>query len=143
MERSLVHPHRRPLQLFNGFNAFSFASLMTIVIFVVLVMFMTAPTPHAAVGADVPRVRHPVPMPGALREDAMKVTITRDGMIFFGSDQASPENLSTKIQEHLKDRGVERNVYIVADMRARWSDVAPVVDGIRSTGIARITFLVR
>jgi biopolymer transport protein ExbD len=46
------------------------------------------------------------------------------------------------IAEHLKDRGVERKVYIVADMRAKWGAVKIVLDGVRSAGILRVAFLV-
>lgn len=80
-------------------------------------------------------------MPGALREDAMKVTITRDGKVYFGSDQVNITNLPVKIQDRLKDREVERRVYVVADMRARWGAVKQVLDAIRSAGIIRVAFL--
>jgi biopolymer transport protein ExbD len=50
--------------------------------------------------------------------------------------------LQQKIVEHLKDRGVERKVYIVADSRAKWGAVKVVLDGVRSAGILRVAFLV-
>jgi biopolymer transport protein ExbD len=81
-------------------------------------------------------------MAGAGREDAMLITVTRDGRAYFGSDQIDPVSLATKIQDRLKDREVERKVYIVADMRARWSTVKIVLDGVRSAGIIRVAFLV-
>jgi biopolymer transport protein ExbD len=88
-------------------------------VLVVLLAFMTEPTPiHHGVSADLPKVLHPVSMPGANREDAMKITILRDGKVYFGSDQTNLADLPTKIQKRLKDREVERKVYVVADMRA-------------------------
>lgn len=50
--------------------------------------------------------------------------------------------LSEKIAGRLKDRGMERMVYIHADMRAHWSGLKTVLDGVRSAGILRVAFLV-
>ncbi|MGD1081263.1 MAG: biopolymer transporter ExbD [Candidatus Sulfotelmatobacter sp.] len=128
-------------RLFSDFNTLQFASVMAMVVFVILLVFMTIPTHHHGVSADLPEVSHPIPMPGALREDAMLVTITRDGKAFFGSEQINVINLPTKVQDCLKDRGVERKVYVVADMRARWGTVKDVLDGVRAGGIIRVAFL--
>lgn len=50
--------------------------------------------------------------------------------------------LSEKIAGRLKDRGVERKVYIHADMRAHWSGLKTVLDAVRSAGVLRVAFLV-
>ena len=72
----------------------------------------------------------------------MLVTITRDGKAYLGPDQVNVINLPAKIHDRLKDRDVERKVYVKADMRVRWGTVALVLDGIRSAGIIRVAFLV-
>jgi biopolymer transport protein ExbD len=128
-------------RLFSDFNTLQFASVMAMVVFVVLLVFMTIPTDHHGVSADLPKELHSVSMPGADREDAMRITVMRDGKIYFGSEQVYFGNLQAKIRERLKDRDVERKVYVVADMRARWSSVEMVLDGVRSAGIVRVAFL--
>ena len=134
-------PFRSP-KLFSDFNTLQFASVMGMVVFVLLLVFMTI-SPHGhGISADLPKVLHPVSMPGALREDVMKVTILRDGQVYFGTDRVSAAALQQKIMEHLKDRGGERRVYIVADSRAKWGAVKVVLDGVRSAGILRVAFLV-
>jgi biopolymer transport protein TolR len=115
---------------------------MAMVVFIILLVFMTLPTPHHGVSVDLPKVSHPISMPGALREDVMKVTILRDGKVYFGSDQIDVINLPAKVQDRLKDGGVERKVYVVADTRAQWGTVKAVLDQVRSAGIIRIAFLV-
>jgi biopolymer transport protein ExbD len=137
----LLRKHRSR-DLFRDFNTLQFASVMALVVFVLLVAFMTQTTPHYGTAVDLPKVRHAVSMPGALREDVIKVSVTRDGRVYFGVDQVDPVRLPQKIAERLKDRDVERKVYVVADMRARWGSIKPVVDGIRSSGILRVAFLV-
>jgi biopolymer transport protein TolR len=145
MERgqdSMRHKSFRSPKLFSDFNTLQFASVMGMVVFVVLLVFMMIPTHGYGVSADLPKVLHPVSMPGALREDVMKVTILRDGQVYFGTDRVDSTALQQKITERLNDRDMERKVYIVADMRARWGTVKSVLDCVRSAGILRVAFLV-
>ena len=132
----------RSPKLFSDFNTLQFASVMGMVVFVLLLVFMTIPSHHGGVSADLPKVLHPVSMPGALSEDVMKVAILRNGQVYFGTDRVDAAALRQKIAEHLNDRGVERKVYIVADSRAKWGAVKVVLDGVRSAGILRVAFLV-
>jgi biopolymer transport protein ExbD len=137
----MLRKSRTSPRLFSDFNTLQFATVMAMVVFVMLLVFMTIPTDHHGVSADLPKVLHPISMRGAMREDAMKVTITRDGKVYFDTDRVDPIHLSEKIADHLKDRGVERKVYIIADMRARWSTVKIVLEGVGSAGIIRVAFL--
>jgi biopolymer transport protein ExbD len=101
-----------------------------------------SPPPHHHGGSvDLPKVLHPVAMRGADREDAMKVTITRDGKVYFDTEQIRFGDLPAKIQDRLKGE-VEHKVYVIADMRARWGGVRLALDGVRAAGIIRVAFLV-
>lgn len=131
-----------PSKFFTGCNLFSFATVMTVVLLVPLLIFMMQEPWHHGTFADLPRVSRPVSMPGALCEDAMMVTITRDGRAYLGSDAIYPDTLPEMIIKRVTDRGVERKVYITADARAHWGSVKPVLDGVRSAGILRVAFLV-
>jgi len=133
---------RTPPTLFRDFNTFQFAGVMGVVIFVVLLLFMTNSSGyHYGSSVNLPKVFHPVSMPSANREDAMIVNVTRDGKVYFGVEQVRPAELPQKIADRLKDRSVERKIYIKADMRARWGTVKPVLDGVRAAGILRVAFL--
>jgi len=132
---------RRSAKLFSDFNSLQFSSVMAIVVFVVLVPSMTYTRPHGGVAIDLPKVSQPASMPSANRKDAMLVTLTRDGQVWFGTDPVYDDSLPDKIIERLKDHGVERKVYIKADMRARWGGMKEVLDGVRSAGIIRVAFL--
>lgn len=139
--RAMLRKHRTSPKLFSDFNTLQFASVMGMVVFVLLLMFMTIPVDHHGVGVDLPKVLHPVAMRGADREDAIKISIMRDGKVYLGTEQIWLPDLPAKIQDRLKDREVERKVYVVADMRARWGRVKLALDGVRSAGIVRVAFL--
>jgi biopolymer transport protein TolR len=134
--------HKSP-KLFADINTLQFASVMGIVVFVLLLVLMTDTSSyHHGASVDLPKVLRPVSMPNALREDVMRVSVTRDGKVYFGSDHVDAATLQQKIAERLKDQSIERKVYVSADMRARWGTVKLVLDSIRSAGILRIAFLV-
>ena len=121
----MLHKLRKSPKLFSDFNTLQFASVMAMVVFVLLLVFMTQTSPHHGVSADLPKVWHPVAMPSALREDVMKVSIMRDGAVYFDVDRIDPAYLPEKIADRQKDRGIERKIYIVADRRASWGSVNP------------------
>ena len=64
-----------------------FASILVVLVFTVWVFQGMSYHPHHGISVDLPKVLHPVAMRNALREDAMKVTILRDGKVYFGNEQ--------------------------------------------------------
>lgn len=138
----MLRSWRKTAKLFSDFNTLQFACVMSLVLFVMLIVFLTLPTRFHSTYPDLPKVFHPVSMPSAARENAMRVSITRDGKVYFGVEQVMPASLPGKIVDRLKDPEVEWKVYIVADARARWGSIKPVVDSVRAAGIRRIAFLV-
>ncbi len=132
---------RRSLKLCSDFNKLQFASVMAIVVFVILLIFMTIPAPYGGTSVDLPKVLYPVSMRGADREDAMTVNITRDGKVYFGSEQMSVAKTSQEIKDRLKNPEIEHKVYVVADARARWGTVKLVLQGVHDAGILRVAFL--
>ena len=74
----------------------------------------------------------------------MEVAITRDGSVYFDGLPVPADMLPERIQVRMTHYAVDWNwrVYIKADGRARWRTVKPVLDGVRTAGIHRVTFLV-
>ena len=62
----------------------------------------------------------------------MKVIIMRHSQVSFGNEQIILANLPEKIADRLKDPDVERKVYVVADMRARWGTIKLLLGAIRA-----------
>jgi len=115
---------------------------MAVVLLTLLIIEMVAfPTPYHHGGMDLPKVNHPVGMWAANREDAIIVSVIRDGKVFFGNERVEPEQLPSMIKERLA-QDAERKVYIKADARVRFGRVSQVLDAIRSAGVLRIAFFV-
>jgi biopolymer transport protein ExbD len=89
---------------------------------------------------DLFGARHSTRMPGAGREDVMRIDLTRDGRVFFRSVQVTREDLPDVIRKGLHE-GAERKVYLAVDARTRYSDVPPILDEIRLAGVDNVAFL--
>jgi biopolymer transport protein TolR len=98
---------------------------------VLLIMFMCYPGAfHGDSPVDLPKARSATLQPGAVREDAIRIAVTRNGRRFFGSDKAEPDELPNLIRTAMR-AGSERKVYLLADGRVRNEDVEIVVDQIQ------------
>ena len=79
-------------------------------------------------------------MPAALRDDAMKVMVTRDGTFYFGNTRVAGEDLARQIRQRLQS-GAQRKVFFIVDQRAQFEDLAIALDEVRQAGIWDIAFL--
>jgi biopolymer transport protein TolR len=108
---------------------------MVDVMLVLLIIFMVVtPMLQKGVSVDMAPVNNPEQMPDADKEDALLVSVTRDGHVFFGTDEISIDNLTTKVKDRIANRP-DKRVYVKADMRAHFGNVVQVVDGVRSAGV--------
>ena len=106
------------------------------VVLVLLIIFMVVtPMLQKGVSVDMAKVNNPEQMPDADKEDALLVSITRDGKVYFGTDQIQDiDNLTTKVKDRLANKQ-DKRVYVKADMRARFGSVVKVVDSVRAAGV--------
>ncbi len=95
---------------------------------------------RSSAAVDLAKVRSPMPMRKALREDALTISVAKDGSIFFDSEKVKPEQLPALIQQGVKN-GAERKVYIEADARTKIGNVSEVLDSVRASGIENVAFL--
>jgi biopolymer transport protein TolR len=108
---------------------------MVDVMLVLLIIFMVVtPMLQKGISVDMAKVNNPEQMPDADKEDALLVSITRDGKVYFGSEQITVDNLTTKVKDRLANKP-DKRVYVKADMRARFGNVVQVVDSVRAAGV--------
>jgi biopolymer transport protein ExbD len=114
---------------------------MVDVMLVLLIIFMVI-TPMLQKGTSVNMVKtdNPTAMPDADKEDALPVSITHDGKLYFGSDQVSAEKLTDLVKDKLANR-TDKRVFVKADARAQYGVVTDVVDNVRSAGVDELGLL--
>jgi biopolymer transport protein ExbD len=77
-------------------------------------------------------------VPGADNEDALIVTATENGKLYFGIDPITPDSLAEKLKGRTSR---SRTLYIKADARAPYACVVKVLDAARTAGVAAVTLL--
>ena len=108
---------------------------------VLLIIYMTAmPTHGHGMALDFPIVKHSVSQPAALREDVMRLTVTRDGKFYFRNTAVALADLVPLITA-ATGRGAEGTIYLAADQRAKNSYVEAAIDQIQKAGITKVTIL--
>lgn len=118
-------------------DASGIASVFTVLLFILMAPGYVVVDRSSAV--DLVRAQHIRPLLGARREDAMSVSLARDGRLYFNDLRIVYADLPEQIREGLR-RGAEKRVYILVDERARYADVRRVLYELRLAGIERISF---
>lgn len=110
---------------------------MVDVMLVLLIIFMVI-TPMLSKGQNVDLVKthNPVKMQEADKEDAILVSVTRDGRIFIspGNMMISLDKLADKVKDLQTNRS-DKTVYLRGDARAKFEVVEDVIDTLRTVQV--------
>ena len=111
---------------------------MVDVMLVLLIIFMViTPMLQKDVSVDLAKTNNPTAMPDEDKEDALVVSIQRDGKVFFGADPTAADQLTNKIKDRIANK-VDKRVYVRADARAKYGAVVEVVDNVRAAGVDQL-----
>ncbi len=114
---------------------------MVDVMLVLLIIFMVVtPMLNNKVNVDLARTMSAVPLPDADKDDAVKVSIVRDGKVYLGANQISLADLGPKAQALLENKP-NKTVFIRSDSRARYGVVMDAIDNLRTAGVDEVAFL--
>ena len=118
---------------------------MVDVMLVLLIIFMViTPMLNDKVNVDLPKVSAAVIMENASKDDAISVSVTRDGYTFLGGDKVALGDLGGKIADleaKKTNPGDDKSVYLRADERANYGKVMDTIDGIRTAGVSQVNLL--
>lgn len=114
---------------------------MVDVMLVMLIIFMVI-TPMLSKGVTVEKVKakNPIAMQDADKDDAVLVSITRNGESFLKTTKVPADQLPAKVKDLLTNR-LDKTVYINADARARYEKVVDVIDNLRTAGVDQLGLL--
>jgi len=104
----------------------------------VVTMTLTAPRSTAqgmqkGISVELVPTTSATPVPDADNRDALIITVTESGKLYFGIDPVAPDSVAGR----LRDRQLRtQNLYIKADARAPYASVVRVVDAARVAGVA-------
>jgi biopolymer transport protein TolR len=114
---------------------------MADVMLVLLIIFMVVtPMLQKGFSVEMAKVPNPTELPDADKDDAIIVAVARDGSIYIGNTKTSKDQLTDTIKDQVSNR-IDKTIFIRADQRAKYGDVAAVVDEIRNAGVDKVGLL--
>ena len=115
---------------------------MVDVMLVMLIIFMViTPMLSKGISVDLVKTKNPLAMQAADKDDAILISITKDGRVFLGSDPFSDlKDLGVKVKDRLTTK-LDKTVYLKNDSRARFERVVEVIDDLRGFGVDQLGLL--
>jgi len=114
---------------------------MADVMLVLLIIFMVVtPMLQKGVSVELARTANPVDMQEADREDAVIISVTRDGNFYLNADEVAVDTIGTEVTDLLAGL-LDKTVYVKSDYRTLYGNVKDVVDSVRAAGVDRIGLL--
>jgi biopolymer transport protein ExbD len=113
------------------------------VVLVLLVICMLIPgvsRPYHRMSIYWAMSSHSRRMPLAIREDALRLAIVRDGEMYFGRERINADELPARLRAGVR-AGAEDRVYLMVDSRTKFGDVKPALNEIGVSGLKNISFL--
>jgi biopolymer transport protein ExbD/biopolymer transport protein TolR len=114
---------------------------MVDVMLVLLIIFMViTPMLTKGVSVDLVKTKNPITMQAADKEDAILISVTRNGGVFLSPGNirlSGADQLPERVRDLLTNK-IDKTVYVRADARAKYSVVEDVVDNLRAAGVNEI-----
>ena len=108
---------------------------MVDVMLVMLIIFMViTPMLQKGVSVDKAKTINPIAMQDADKDDAVLLSVTKDGGVFLGNKRIPLPEIPGKVKDLLTNQ-IKKTCYISADRRAMYGKVAEVVDALRAAGV--------
>lgn len=123
---------KRKSTYYLGINVSAFVSVLLAIL--ILLMFYNPPR---GLSVDLPVAKNAVLQRDALREDAMRVAVARDGKIYFRQSRIGPDQLAASIRTALGE-GSKRKIYLSVDRRAMNREVRLALEQIELSGVTDV-----
>ncbi|MGA3328930.1 MAG: biopolymer transporter ExbD [Terriglobia bacterium] len=114
---------------------------VTVVVFVTMLFAAprcTSQELQKGVSVELAVTRSAVAMPDADNEGALIIAVTHSGSVYFGIDPITPAALAKKLGPSHR---AEEKLYLKADARTPYSNVAEVLAAVRNAGVTPLNLL--
>ncbi len=99
-----------------------------------------APGLRKGVSVEMAVTRNAVALPDADREDALIVALTHNGRVYLGVDLITPTALAKGVRDRLSNQ-TDKKLYLKADARTEYANVASVLAAVRAAGVEYVFLL--
>lgn len=114
---------------------------MADVMLVLLIIFMViTPMLQKDISVDMTKAENPRKMADADKEDAIVLSVTRDGKTYLKTDPIALKEITPQVKDLITSK-LDKTVYIKSDRMAKYGDVVDVVDNVRAAGVESLGLL--
>jgi biopolymer transport protein ExbD len=136
LRRGFLKSAHRPNNLYCRIDPLPYLSF----ILVLLCVFMIDAPPIHSHSVYLFASAHAKPLYAAVKWDAIRIDISRDGSVYFCRRKTLPRFRPNQIRTAAYG-GAEKRIYLAVDVRAHYGDVNAVVAEIQSSGVENVSFL--
>lgn len=140
LRKGFLKSANRRNELFCRLDPAPFAAVVFALFFLLLSRHTVTDVPDHMWSADLAALQHAKALPMANREDAIWITVTRDGSVYFQNSRTHLDQLPNKIHDAVLN-GAEKRIYLNVDARAKYGDVRALLPYIQLSGIENVSFL--
>jgi biopolymer transport protein ExbD len=115
-------------------------SPLIVIALLLITIFLVQPTGYHGSGVDMVRLKNAHNEPGAGKDDAPIITVSRDGRIYYGRTQVQLPQLREQVRGALST-SFDKKIFLRPDARARNGDVNVVIDELRVGGVTNVGIL--
>jgi biopolymer transport protein ExbD len=141
--RVLARRKCQPLTVVGVALEMAMAGVITTLLIIMMLVIGSLPY-SLTLPIEVKAGEHAVPLPAAIREDAIRILITRDGVFYLDSSDGYRNVQVADMADQVREKvlgGAEKRAYLMVDQRAYYGDVRPVFDAIRDGGIWNVSLI--
>jgi biopolymer transport protein ExbD len=113
--------------------------LAVFAVMIFAVLMCTAQVMQKGISVELATTTSAVAVPEADKQDALIVTVTGTGGLYFGIEPVTPDTLAAKLKGRVSQG--TKSLYIKADARAPYAYVVKILDAARIAGVVAITLL--
>jgi len=134
--------HKRKQAKVSGpMNEINVTPMVDVMLVMLIIFMVITPMLSKGISVDLVKTKNPIAMQNADKDDAILISITKDGKVYLGSDQfANLNDLGVKVKDRLTTQ-LDKTVYLKNDSRSRFERVVEVIDNLRGFGVDQLGLL--
>jgi len=133
--------HKKKKKSFSSIADINVTPMVDVMLVMLIIFMVITPMLSKGISVDLVKTKNPISMQAADKDDAILVSITRDGKVYLGTDQFSNlTDLGVKVKDRLTAK-LDKTVYLKNDSRARFERVVEVIDNLRGFGVDQLGLL--
>ncbi len=131
---------RRSNRLISTIDIVAFSSVLLVLLYLLIAPYVGLrgiPSPDV----EMVKVNHPTEMPDAYRDDAIIITIKKDGRVYWGNEMIASSDLPIKLKDRI-DHTRPQVIYFKIDARTAYCRVRDVLQAVPMSGLDKVALLV-